>query len=384
MANTLFDKIWDAHVVQKVEEGPTQLYIDRLYCHEVTSPQAFAGLRARGVKVFRPDHVYCMPDHNTPTHDQDKPIEDPVSKTQVDTLAKKSIYLRREFHVAKKVKDATAYVCGLGFYEFSLNGEKVGDSEFAPLWSDYDKSVYYNTYDVTSQVKKGGNAIGVLLGNGFYNVQGGRYRKLQISFGAPTLRFRMVVNYEDGTSETIVSGKDWKYDFSPVLFNCIYGGEDYDARREQKGWNMFGFKEQDWHPVVIQEAPKGVLRPQIAQPVKIMERYDIRKVTKLTAEQITAACKSTKRTVDPSAFVLDMGQNLAGFPEITVRGKKGQKITLLVSESLTDEGACNQRQTGRQHYYEYTLKGEGVETWHPRFSYYGFRYPPTTNIYGIF
>lgn len=175
------------------------------------------------------------------------------------------------------MKDATAYVCGLGFYEFSLNGEKVGDSEFAPLWSDYDKSVYYNTYDVTSQVKKGGNAIGVLLGNGFYNVQGGRYRKLQISFGAPTLRFRMVVNYEDGTSETIVSGKDWKYDFSPVLFNCIYGGEDYDARREQKGWNMFGFKEQDWRPVVIQEAPKGVLRPQIAQPVKIMERYDIRK-----------------------------------------------------------------------------------------------------------
>ena len=104
-------------------------------------------------------------------------------------------------------------------------------------------------------------------------------------------------------------------------------------------------------------SPQRVLRPQIAQPVKIMERYDIRKVTKLTAEQITAACKSTKRTVDPSAFVLDMGQNLAGFPEITVRGKKGQKITLLVSESLTDEGACNQRQTGRQHYYEYTLKG---------------------------
>ena len=88
MANTLFDKIWDAHVVQKVEDGPTQLYIDRLYCHEVTSPQAFAGLRARGVKVFRPDHVYSMPDHNTPTHDQDKPIEDPVSLSLGVTLAK--------------------------------------------------------------------------------------------------------------------------------------------------------------------------------------------------------------------------------------------------------------------------------------------------------
>ena len=86
--NTLFDKIWDAHVVQKVEDGPTQLYIDRLYCHEVTSPQAFSGLRERGIKCFRPEKIFCMPDHNTPTHDQDKPIEDPISKTQVDTLAK--------------------------------------------------------------------------------------------------------------------------------------------------------------------------------------------------------------------------------------------------------------------------------------------------------
>ena len=86
--NTLFDKIWDKHVVQKIEDGPTQLYIDRLYCHEVTSPQAFAGMRERGLKCFRPDHIYCMPDHNTPTHDQDKPIEDPVSKKQVDTLSK--------------------------------------------------------------------------------------------------------------------------------------------------------------------------------------------------------------------------------------------------------------------------------------------------------
>lgn len=86
--NTLFDKIWDKHVVQLIEDGPTQLYIDRLYCHEVTSPQAFAGMRERGLKCFRPDHIYCMPDHNTPTHDQDKPIEDPVSKKQVDTLSK--------------------------------------------------------------------------------------------------------------------------------------------------------------------------------------------------------------------------------------------------------------------------------------------------------
>lgn len=292
----------------------------------------------------------------------------------VDTLAKKSICLRREFRTDKKVVEATASVCGLGFYEFSLNGKKVGDSEFAPLWSDYDKSVYYNTYDVTELLQKGENVAGVLLGNGFYNVQGGRYRKLLISFGAPTLLFSLVINYEDGTRETIYSDNDWKYDLSPITFNCIYGGEDYDARREQEGWNKIGFNDRQWRPVVVQEAPKGMLRPQKAAPVKIMERYDIQKVTKLTPEQVASACKSTKRTVDPSAFVLDMGQNLAGFPEITVRGKRGQKVTLIVAEALTDEGACNQRQTGRQHYYEYTLKGEGDETWHPRFSYYGYRY----------
>lgn len=292
----------------------------------------------------------------------------------VDTLAKKSICLRRKFRTDKKVVEATASVCGLGFYEFSLNGKKVGDSEFAPLWSDYDKSVYYNTYDVTELLQKGENVAGVLLGNGFYNVQGGRYRKLLISFGAPTLLFSLVINYEDGTRETIYSDNDWKYDLSPITFNCIYGGEDYDARREQEGWNKIGFNDRQWRPVVVQEAPKGMLRPQKAAPVKIMERYDIQKVTKLTSEQVASACKSTKRTVDPSAFVLDMGQNLAGFPEITVRGKRGQKVTLIVAEALTDEGACNQCQTGRQHYYEYTLKGEGDETWHPRFSYYGYRY----------
>ena len=304
----------------------------------------------------------------------------------VDTLAKKSICLRRTFQVGdateggtnrkpgKKIVEATAYVCGLGFYEFSLNGQKVGNSEFAPLWSDYDKTVYYNTYDVTEQLRRGENVVGILLGNGFYNVQGGRYRKLQISFGPPTLLFELVINYEDGTCTTVHSDNEWKYDFSPVIFNCIYGGEDYDARREQKGWNQIGFDDSHWRPVVIQEAPKGILRPQMAAPVKIMERYDIQKVTKLNAEQIASASISTKRTVDPSAFVLDMGQNLAGFPEITVRGKRGQKVTLIVAEALTDEGACNQRQTGRQHYYEYTLKGEGDETWHPRFSYYGFRY----------
>lgn len=292
----------------------------------------------------------------------------------VDTLAKKSICLRKPFTADKQVAEATATVCGLGHYEFTLNGTKVGDGEFTPLWSDYDKTVYYNTYDVTPLMKSGENVAGILLGNGFYNVQGGRYRKLQISFGAPTLFFRLQIHYTDGTSATVISDNTWRYSLSPLTFNCIYGGEDYDARLEQRGWDCPGFNDAAWRPVVVQEAPKGVLRPQLAAPVKIMEHYGIQKVTKLTPQQIAAATKSTKRTVDPSAVVLDMGQNLAGFPEIKVQGKRGQTVTLLVAESLTDEGAANQRQTGRQHYYQYTLKGDGIETWHPRFTYYGFRY----------
>lgn len=293
----------------------------------------------------------------------------------VDSLAWRSICLRKDFTAQKQIADATVYVCGLGHYELTLNGRKVGDAEFAPLISDYDKTVYYNTYDVTEFLKKGENAVGVMLGNGFYNVMGGgRYRKLQVAFGAPTLLLQLVINYSDGTSDIIKSDADWKYDLSPVTFNTMYGGEDYDARLEQEGWDMPGFNDSGWRPVVLQEGPKGQLRPQQAPPVKIMERYDIKKVHKLTAEEVAGACKSTKRTVDPSAILFDMGQNLAGFPEITLKGKRGQKVTILVGEALTDENAVNQRQTGRQYYYTYTLKGDGVETWHPRFTYYGFRY----------
>ena len=292
-----------------------------------------------------------------------------------DSLSRKSIYVRTTFtSQQKKVKQAVVNICGLGLYELSINGKKVGNSEFTPLISDYDKSVWYNTYDVTTLLQKGNNAIGVLLGNGFYNVQGGRYRKLLISFGPPTVRLQLTIHYEDGTSQTVASDKTWKYDFSPVTFNCIYGGEDYDARQEQKGWNMAKFNDTLWNQVVVQEGPKGVLRPQIAAPVAIMEHYSPISATHLPDSLLAAASKSTKRKVDASAIVLDMGQNLAGFPEITVKGKKGQTVTLLVAEALTPEGACNQRQTGRQHYYQYTLKGDGEETWHPRFSYYGFRY----------
>lgn len=335
------------------------------------APESFSSAKWIGAITREKAH---LPEGRTFHGAQLKRPEVRAAWEAVDSLAKKSICLRRSFSTTKQIAEATAYICGLGFYEFSLNGKKVGNSEFAPLWSDYDKSVYYNTYDVTEFLGTGENVAGVLLGNGFYNVQGGRYRKLQISFGPPTLLFMLRINYQDGTHETITSDRKWRFALSPITFNCIYGGEDYDARREQKGWNQPHFNDASWNQAIEQEAPKGILRSQMAAPVKIMERYNYQKITKFTPAQLDSISKSTKRVVDPSAFVLDMGQNLAGFPEITVSGKRGQKITLIVAESLTKEGACDQRQTGRQHYYEYTLKGEENETWHPRFSYYGFRY----------
>ena len=294
----------------------------------------------------------------------------------VDTLSVKSIILRKEFTAKKqRITDAVVYVCGLGHYKLNISGNEVGNAEFAPVWSEYDKTVYYNVFDVTGLIARGGNAVSVLLGNGMFNVQQqGRYSKLQTSFGPPQLLLRLEINYADGTQQIIKSGEDWRYSISPITFNSIYGGESYDARLEQDGIDKAGFDDSGWHNAVITEGPKGRLTPQTVQPVRIMERYGIKSFSYLPADSLAAASKATKREIHPSAFVADMGQNIAGFPEITVSGKRGQKVTLIVAEKLTRQGACDQRQTGRQHYYEYTLKGDGPETWHPHFSYYGFRY----------
>ncbi len=275
---------------------------------------------------------------------------------ETNPLSKRSIYLRKEISIEKEIKDAIIYISGLGHYELSLNGQKIGNSEFNPMWSDYDKTIYYNAYDVTEKLSSE-NAIGVLLGNGFYNEQGGRYVKMQVSFGPPTLFFNMHITYKDGTKEEIVSDQNWKYSPSPIIFNDMYGGEDYDARLEQKDWDKFSFDDSTWSTVVTQESPKGVLRPQTTDPIQIMDSYPI---------------KSVKRV--GNSYIYDMGQNLSGYPMIKLEGKRGAKIRLIVGENINEDGTVNQSQSGAPYYYEYTLKGDKEETWHPRFSYYGYRF----------
>ena len=276
---------------------------------------------------------------------------------KADPLSRRSIILRRSFKPYKTVKHAELRICGLGFYEATINGQKVGDSEFAPSWSDYDKTVFFNVYDVTHQIRQGDNELRVLLGNGFYNEQGGRYTKLKVSFGPPTLLYFLYLTYDDGMRERVYSDAKWQWTESPITFNSIYGGEDYDARLEV-GSLMSDVRADQWKPVVIQEGPEGRLRPQIAHSTKVMERYP---------------AKQTLRK--DSILVIDMGQNLAGYPEITVRGNAGERLKLTPGETLDKNGLVDQRQTGRPHYYTYILKGSlQAEIWHPRFSYYGYRY----------
>jgi hypothetical protein len=282
-----------------------------------------------------------------------------------DSLARRSIMLRKTFSVSKKIKEAVVYISGLGHYELSINGNKIGNSEFAPLWTDYDKTVNYNTYELTAaDFQKGKNGIGVLLGNGMYNMVAERYSKFFVSFGPPTLFFKMKVVYEDGSTSIIKSDESWKYSKSPITFNSIFGGEDYNANLEQKGWNSANFAAKTWEKVVLQEAPKGILTAQTTPPVKIQKQYDV----------------ATIKEIKPNFFVFNMGQNLSGFPTLKVKGKKGQSVRMWVGEGLNDDGTLGQGRSGKPYYFQYTLKGNGIEEWQPKFSYYGYQYIQVENV----
>lgn len=282
-----------------------------------------------------------------------------------DALSRKSIMIRKPVSISKKIKEAVVYVSGLGHYELSINGKKIGNSEFAPLWTDYDKSVNYNIYELpTGTLKNGDNVIGVMLGNGMYNMLAERYSKFFVSFGPPTLFFKMKITYEDG-SETIVKSDDtWKYSESPIIYNSLFGGEDYDANLEQNGWNSSNFDASNWQPVVVQEAPKGPLKAQKALPVTIQKKYEVKEANEIS----------------PNSYVFNMEQNLSGFPTIKVKGEKGQKVTMWVGEGLKEDGTISQGRSGKPYYFQYTLKGDGIETWQPKFSYYGYQYVQIDSI----
>ncbi len=265
---------------------------------------------------------------------------------------------RRAFAVEKAVRRALVSVCGLGHYELRLNGRKVGDAALEPGWTNYRKTCLYQTYDVTPLVARGENVLGVLLGNGMYNVVGGRYVKFKGTFGAPCLILRLDLELDDGTTAAVVSDASWKTAPGPIVFSCVYGGEDYDARREAPGWDGPGFDDSAWTAAAVVEAPGGVLSSRSAPPVKVMREF---KPVRITQPR-------------PGAFVYDLGQNFSGWPRVTVKGPAGAAVKMTPGELLDGDGLVSQRSSGGPVWFSYTLKGGAEESWHPRFTYYGFRY----------
>ena len=265
--------------------------------------------------------------------------------------------LRREFVLSKPVSSATAFITGLGQFDFHLNGEKVGDHFLDPGWTRYDTSALYVAFDITTMLKPGKNAVGVMLGNGFYFIPGERYHKLKQAFGHPKMICKIVIKYTDGTEESIISDSNWKTTPGPVTFSSIYGGEDYNATQEKAGWDTAGYNDGSWTAAIVTGGP-AELRAQNEAPLKIFEQFSCKKIMH----------------PKPGVWVYDMGQNASAIPFIAVSGEKGAVIKITPAELLDDNGLADQAAIGTPVFFKYTLKGGETESWQPRFMYYGFRY----------
>jgi alpha-L-rhamnosidase len=286
--------------------------------------------------------------------------------------------LRKEFTIEKSISRAFAYVTGLGYYELYLNGRKVGDHVLDPGMTDYKKRVLYSTFDVTENLKKGKNAAGAILGNGAVNLKkiDNRYSWASRLGSRPPMspRFflQLEVIFKDGTKQVITSDNTWKSSASPVIFNNVYGGEDYDARLEQQGWSEAGFDDSSWNNVKNAGNPGGMLQSQMMPPVRV-----------------TATFKPVAQT-NPSkgVYLYDMGQNYAGWWRIKVRGEEGTRVRVRGAETLNDSLFPSPLKEGdklsiKQKYHsqvwtDYTLKGKGTEVYEPKFFYTGLRYVEVT------
>ncbi len=281
---------------------------------------------------------------------------------------------RKEFSLAPKpVKRARAYVCGLGYFEIEINGQKVGSDVLVPQWTNYDhrelrdliypwcdhshQRVLYLTYDVTNSVGAGMNAIGLILGNGWYN-QRERNAEGKMWYGAPRLILQLNIEYADATTQSITTDTDWSTSPSPIAFNNIYFGEKYDARKEQLGWSTPGFDDSGWAMAQAAKAPSGVLRAQTAPSDRVVQT-----MVPVRVQQ-----------VQPGVYVYDLGQNISGWAKIRLKGQRGTKVTLRFAEEVTDKGMLDFTSCGGERQIqldEYILKGHSIEQWEPRFTWHG-------------
>ena len=297
---------------------------------------------------------------------------------------------RRSFSVGKKIISARLYITGLGYNEPYLNGKKVGDLVLDPGFTTYRKQVLYSVYDITSFVNKGSNTIGVMLGNGWWNPLPikffGRWdlRNYQQT-GRPCLKAEIHIHYSNGTTDKIVTDETWQTALGPIIRNNVYLGETYDARLEQVNWNINKAGRQDWENAKVVQGPSGMLTPQMQPPIRVNK---IIKPVRITEPK-------------PDTFIVDLGQNFAGVARIKVKGKAGTKITLRYGEDLFKDGTLNVMTTVMTQIKKggikggpgapetawqedsYIIKGSGIETWSPRFTFHGFRYVEITGWPGM-
>ena len=266
---------------------------------------------------------------------------------------------RKTFTAKKQVRSATAYISALGMYETQINGQRLGDSFFTPGWTDYRKRIQYQVYDVSSGIKQGNNAIAVTLGNGWYAgyIAWGRHNHEYGEYTA--LLFQLEIQYTDGTTETIVSDGSWKSSTGSIMSSEIYHGETIDNRNEKTGWAMPGYDDSKWVPVIIHPSPVADLVATYNEPIRKHEQFKPVKIFKSpSGEQL-----------------IDFGQNLVGFVTVRISGKKGDTITIKHAEILDKAGNFyteNLRSAKARDIY--ILRGEGVETFEPHFTFHGFRY----------
>lgn len=280
------------------------------------------------------------------------------SETQWSRLS--SRYLRKEFALKKQVKQATVHIAGMGMYELFINGQRVGDQVLAPAPTDYRKTIIYNTFDVTPLLSSE-NAIGVTLGNGRFYTMRQHFKPYKIpNFGYPKLRLNLIVEYTDGTKETIASDTNWKLTADgPIRSNNEYDGEEYDARKELNGWTKHGYDDKAWTNAERVSIPSGTLRGAMAPNMKVLQT-----IAPLTINKVG------------DKYILDMGQNMVGWIRMKVRGAAGDSIRLRFAELLQPNGELyvrNLRDARVTDTYICNGKENGAE-WAPRFVYHGFRY----------
>jgi alpha-L-rhamnosidase len=300
---------------------------------------------------------------------------------------------RKEFAAPERIARARLYITGLGYYEASINGRRVGDQVLDPGWTNYEKRVFYSVYDVTGLVRAGRNCLGVMLGNGWWNplplrMWGNRNLRADLPVGRPCLIAQLEIAAEDGSVTTVATGPDWKVRDGPLLRNNIYLGEVYDARREIPGWDSPGATEAGWSAAVPCPGPAGLLRAQPQPPIRITARV---RPVRVAAPQ-------------PGVAIFDLGHNFAGWVRLRLRAPAGTQVRIRYGELLNADGSLNpltsvcgqikgRRRDGlpvggpgapeiAEQSDTYIARDGGEEVYTPRFTFHGFRYVEVTGLPG--